>query len=362
MLKVTGLSKIFGGLKAVDNASLEVPQGSIVALIGPNGAGKTTLFSCIAGFQKINAGKVEFCGEDITGLPVHEIARRGMVRTFQITQPFDRLTVQENIAVGAFQQFPEREAAWAHARRIGEQLGMGELLDQSAAGLTVAGRKRLEVARTLATGPKMLLLDEPLAALDKKLREETQWELMALQQQLGMTFLIVTHDQEEAMVTADRIAVMRAGQIVQMGRPADVYEAPNSRYVADFIGDVNIFEGKAEFADGTTVRMSSAEAPGGFDIIEDDLLAVGSTAWLAVRPEKIEVHLDEPPPGPNRMAGKIEDIGYLGDWTTYLVELESGRTIRAARANATRFVDRPVDWDDQVWLTFARDAGVVLTQ
>jgi putrescine transport system ATP-binding protein len=177
-----------------------------------------------------------------------------------------------------------------------------------------------------------------------------------------MTFLIVTHDQEEAMVTADRIAVMRAGQIVQMGRPADVYEAPNSRYVADFIGDVNIFEGVAEHADGLTVRMASVDSPKGFDVVEDDRIPVGSTAWLAVRPEKMQVHLDEPPPGPNRMAGKVADIGYLGDWTTYLVELESGRTIRAARANATRFVDRPVDWDDQVWLTFARDAGVVLTQ
>ncbi|MGH6999309.1 MAG: TOBE domain-containing protein, partial [Phenylobacterium sp.] len=136
----------------------------------------------------------------------------------------------------------------------------------------------------------------------------------------------------------------------------------NSRYVADFIGDVNIFEGVAEHADGVTVRMASAESPQGFDIVEDDRIPVGSTAWLAVRPEKIQVHLDEPPPSPNRMAGKVADIGYLGDWTTYLVELDSGRMIRAARANATRFVDRPVDWDDQVWLTFARDAGVVLTQ
>ena len=166
MLKVEGLTKIFGGLRAVDNATLEVPEGRIVALIGPNGAGKTTLFACIAGFHKANSGKVTLMGQDITALPVHEIARRGMVRTFQITQPFAKLSVHENIAVGAYQKFTDRHQAWEHARRIGEQVGMGAQLEQPAADLTVAGRKRLELARTLATGPKLLLLDEVMAGLN----------------------------------------------------------------------------------------------------------------------------------------------------------------------------------------------------
>lgn len=164
------------------------------------------------------------------------------------------------------------------------------------------------------------------------------------------------------MITADRIAVMRAGQLAQIGRPAEVYEAPNSRYVADFIGDVNLFEAKVTEDDGDIIRLISPEAPDGLEAIEDDEVPVGSTAWLAVRPEKMRVHLDPPPPGPNRLEGTVADIGYLGDWTTYLVELPGGRTIRAARANASRVVDRPVDWDDKVWLTFAPDSAVVLTQ
>jgi putrescine transport system ATP-binding protein len=281
---------------------------------------------------------------------------------FQSYALFPHLSVERNIAFGLKQQGMPKDEIAARVAEMLSLVRLDGLAKRKPHQLSGGQRQRVALARAIAPRPKMLLLDEPLAALDKKLREETQWELMALQQQLGMTFLIVTHDQEEAMVTADRIAVMRAGQIVQMGRPADVYEAPNSRYVADFIGDVNIFEGRTEHADGTTVRLASGDSPQGFDIVEDDRLEIGSTAWLVVRPEKIQVHLDEPAPGPNRMAGKVADIGYLGDWTTYLVELDSGRTIRAARANATRFVDRPVDWDDQVWLTFARDAGVVLTQ
>jgi putrescine transport system ATP-binding protein len=164
------------------------------------------------------------------------------------------------------------------------------------------------------------------------------------------------------MVTADRIAVMRAGEIVQIGRPSEVYEAPNSRYVADFIGDVNLFEGKVESADGQIVRLASEDAAAGLEALEDDDMAKGAAVWLAVRPEKVRVHQSEPPPGRNRLAGKVADIGYLGDWTIYLVELPSGRTIRAARANAARIVEKPVDWDDQVWLTFTPDAAVVLTQ
>jgi putrescine transport system ATP-binding protein len=207
----------------------------------------------------------------------------------------------------------------------------------------------------------MLLLDEPMAALDKKLREETQFELMALQQSLGMTFLIVTHDQEEAMITADRIAVMRAGQIVQIGRPAEVYEAPNSRYVADFIGDVNLFEAKVTQSDDNLARLATATNPAGFEALADAPLPAGSTVWLAVRPEKIAISLDQAPAGPNHLTGRVADIGYLGDWTIYVVELDGGRTVRAARANASRLVDRPIDWDDMVWLSFNPDAAVVLT-
>ena len=225
MLKVDGLTKIFGGLKAVDDASLEVGEGSIVALIGPNGAGKTTLFSCIAGFQPLNAGRVVFQGEDITGRPVHEIARSGMVRTFQITQPFAKLTVHENIAVGAYQKFHDRSQAWEHARRIAEQVGMGAQLDQPAADLTVAGRKRLELARTLATNPKLLLLDEVMAGLNPSEIVEII-DIIRKIRASGVTVLLIEHVMQAVMSLSEHIYVLSYGKIIAHGAPIDVVNNP----------------------------------------------------------------------------------------------------------------------------------------
>ena len=225
MLKVDGLTKIFGGLKAVDDASLEVGEGRIVALIGPNGAGKTTLFSCIAGFQPLNAGRVVFQGEDITGRPVHEIARIGMVRTFQITQPFAKLTVHENIAVGAYQKFHDRSLAWEHARRIAEQVGMGAQLDQPAADLTVAGRKRLELARTLATNPKLLLLDEVMAGLNPSEIVEII-DIIRKIRASGVTVLLIEHVMQAVMSLSEHIYVLSYGKIIAHGAPIDVVNNP----------------------------------------------------------------------------------------------------------------------------------------
>ena len=220
MLKVEGLTKIFGGLKAVDNASLEVAEGRIVALIGPNGAGKTTLFSCIAGFQPINTGKVTFQGKVITGWPVHDIARSGMVRTFQITQPFARLTVHENIAVGAYQKFHDPSEAWEHARRIADQVGMGAQLEQPAADLTVAGRKRLELARTLATSPKLLLLDEVMAGLNPSEIIEII-EIIRKIRASGVTVLM-----QAVMSLSEHIYVLSYGKIIAHGAPQEVVNNP----------------------------------------------------------------------------------------------------------------------------------------
>ena len=225
MLKVEGLSKIFGGLKAVDDASLEVGEGRIVALIGPNGAGKTTLFSCIAGFQPLNAGRVIFQGKDITGWPVHEIARSGMVRTFQITQPFAKLTVHENIAVGAYQKFHDRSQAWEHARRVAEQVGMGAQLDQPAADLTVAGRKRLELARTLATNPKLLLLDEVMAGLNPSEIVEII-DIIRKIRASGVTVLLIEHVMQAVMSLSEHIYVLSYGKIIAHGAPHEVVNNP----------------------------------------------------------------------------------------------------------------------------------------
>jgi branched-chain amino acid transport system ATP-binding protein len=233
MLKVKGLSKIFGGLRAVDNASLEVGQGQIVSLIGPNGAGKTTLFASIAGFHKIDEGQVEFLGLSIVGSQVHEIARLGMVRTFQITQPFAKLTVLENIAVGAFQQFSSKNEAHAHARLIAEKVGMSGMLDQPASDLTVAGRKRLELARALATGPKLLLLDEVMAGLNP----QEIVEIIALIRSIrdsGVTILLIEHVMHAVMSLSEFIYVLSYGKVIAQGQPEEVVN--NREVIEAYLG------------------------------------------------------------------------------------------------------------------------------
>lgn len=225
MLQVTGLTKIFGGLRAVNDATLSIEQGRIVALIGPNGAGKTTLFACISGFVPIDAGRVEFMGENISGLPVHQIARRGMVRTFQVTQPFAKLTVHENIAVGSYQKFSCRDEAWEHARSIANQVGMGHMLGQSAADLTVAGRKRLELARTLATSPKLLLLDEVMAGLNPSEIIEII-EIIRKIRDSGVTVLLIEHVMHAVMSLSDYIYVLSYGKIIAEGKPQAVVSNP----------------------------------------------------------------------------------------------------------------------------------------
>jgi branched-chain amino acid transport system ATP-binding protein len=233
MLQVTGLTKIFGGLRAVDNASLGVDEGRIAALIGPNGAGKTTLFACIAGFLPLNGGRVEFLGQDITGLPVHRIARAGMVRTFQITQPFAKLTVHENIAVGAYQKFSDRARAWAHAQAIAEQVGMAHMLAQPASELTVAGRKRLELARALATSPRLLLLDEVMAGLNPS----EILEIIAIIRKIrdsGVTVLLIEHVMHAVMSLSDHIHVLSYGKIIAEGSPQQVVN--NQAVVEAYLG------------------------------------------------------------------------------------------------------------------------------
>jgi branched-chain amino acid transport system ATP-binding protein len=225
ILEVEGLTKIFGGLRAVDKASLKVGEGRIVALIGPNGAGKTTLFASIAGFHGIDAGRITFRGQDITGWPVHRIARAGMVRTFQITQPFAKLSVHENIAVGAYQQHPQRQQAWEHARAVAHLVGMGALLDQPAADLTVAGRKRLELARTLATGPKLLLLDEVMAGLNPSEVHEIIGIIRKIRDS-GVTVLLIEHVMQAVMHLSEYIYVLSYGEVIAEGAPRDVVSNP----------------------------------------------------------------------------------------------------------------------------------------
>jgi putrescine transport system ATP-binding protein len=284
---------------------------------------------------------------------------------FQSYALFPHMTVAGNVAFGLKQdRLPKAEIA----ARVGEMLRLVQLeplAKRYPEQLSGGQRQRVALARALAKRPKVLLLDEPLAALDKKLREETQFELMDLQVRLGMTFVVVTHDQDEAMTMADRIAVMDKGKVVQVGPPGEIYEQPKTRFIAEFVGDVNVLEGRvAGRAEGGGWRIETASAATPL-IVNDpgEALTIGQGVVVAVRPEKMILSREPPPPGAdNRLAGAVWDIGYLGDWTVYRIRLDSGPVLRVSRANASRFVERPIGWEDRVHLTFASNAAVVLTR
>ncbi len=355
------VTKRFGDFTAVDDISLAIYEREFFALLGPSGCGKTTMMRMIAGFDDPTVGDILLDGRKLAGVPPY---RRPSNMMFQSYALFPHMTVEGNVAFGLKQAgMPKAEIAG----RVAEMLKLVKLTPfakRKPHQLSGGQRQRVALARSLAKKPKVLLLDEPLGALDKKLREETQFELSDLQVDLGMTFVIVTHDQEEAMTLADRIAVMDHGKIVQIGTPSEIYEQPNSRYVADFIGNINLLEGNIVSAEGGTVRLACAGTGAIIEVDRQELQAeVGDTAWFAVRPEKIGVSLS--PPGDrsvNAVSGEVWDIGYLGDISIYHVRLATGATLKATVANATRLVERPITWEDKVWLSWSRDGGVVLTK
>ncbi len=356
-IEFRGLTKRFGAFTAVDNQTLVIYEREFHALLGPSGCGKTTLLRMLAGFEEPSEGAIWLDGRNLAGVPPH---RRPVNMMFQSYALFPHMSVEKNVGFGLRQ---EGMAKAQIAARVGEMLKLVKMEDfatRKPDKLSGGQRQRVALARALAKRPKVLLLDEPLAALDKKLREETQFELISLQETLGLTFVIVTHDQEEAMTVADRISVMDQGRIVQVASPAEIYEAPNSRYVADFIGSVNILEGTVEAAGPGKLRLA---AEGGLRIETMSAAAIseGQKAWFAVRPEKIRIGHDAPAaPAVNAVAGQVWDIAYLGDMSVYHVRLASGKLVRASLLNAARTVERPIAWEDRVWLSWAPDAGLVL--
>ncbi|MFJ5488390.1 ABC transporter ATP-binding protein [Hansschlegelia beijingensis] len=359
LIRFENVVKRFGDFTAVDDVSLDIHEREFFALLGPSGCGKTTLMRMLAGFEAPSSGRITLAGRDLAGVPPY---RRPVNMMFQSYALFPHMTVAQNIAFGLKQDGmpkPEMEA------RVTEMLRLVKLepfASRKPHQLSGGQRQRVALARSLAKKPKVLLLDEPLGALDKKLREETQFELMDLQQDLGLTFLIVTHDQEEAMTVADRIAVMNHGKLVQVATPGEIYEQPNCRYVADFIGDINLFEGAVTSAQGGVVRLKSPEAGAEFVTASEAALQPGAEVALAVRPEKMRVSLEPPPAeATNPLRGEVWDIAYLGDWTVLLIKVEgTEKIVRVSRANVTRSEARPIGWDDKVFLWFAPDAGVLL--
>jgi putrescine transport system ATP-binding protein len=358
LVRFEAVSKRFSGLSAVAALSLDIFQGEFFALLGPSGCGKTTLLRLLAGLEMPDEGRVLLDGHDLASVPPH---RRAVNMMFQNYALFPHLDVERNVAFGLRQdRLPKAEIA----ARVAAMLALVKLAGferRKPHQLSGGQRQRVALARALVKRPRVLLLDEPLAALDKKLRGETQFELMHLRQQLGLTFLIVTHDQEEAMTVADRIGVMDQGRLVQVATPPEIYERPNSRWVADFIGDVNLIEGRLVEAGESASTIMSAHA-GKLRAAATDARA-GDTVWVAVRPEKVRISHEAPSAAAvNCIAGQVWDIGYLGDLSIYKVRLDNGFVMKAAAANMTRLIERPFGWEERVWLSWAPDAGVVLAR
>jgi len=349
------ITRRFGDFTAVEGLSLDIHEGEFFALLGPSGCGKTTLLRLLAGFETPDEGRVLLAGQDLTGIPPY---RRPVNMMFQSYALFPHMTVAGNVAFGLKQdKLPKDEIA----ARVDEMLALVQLRSLAARKpdqLSGGQRQRVALARSLAKRPKVLLLDEPLAALDRKLREETRFELKELQRRLGTTFVIVTHDQDEAMTVADRIGVMNHGKLAQVGAPVDVYERPASRWVAGFVGDVNLIEGRVTavypsfvMVEREGMRLRVAHAP----------VSPGPIA-VALRPEKIRL-LHAVPDGSfeNGAAGTVTDIGYLGTVSHYKVRLDDGLVLKAAAMNEQPPA-RTILVNDRVWLSWTPEAGVLLTE
>ena len=359
LVRFEAVSKRFGGTRAIEALTLDIYQGEFFALLGPSGCGKTTLLRLLAGFESPDAGHILLDGDDLVRVPPH---RRPINMMFQSYALFPHLTVAGNIAFGLKQDGLPREEI---AARVAEMLALVKLAGLGARKphqLSGGERQRVALARALVKHPRVLLLDEPLAALDKKLRGETQFELMHLKERLGLTFMIVTHDQEEAMAVADRIGVMNRGRLIQVATPQEIYEQPNSRWVADFIGDVNLFEGRVA-AIGAAGTVIESAACGRLHMSSAATVKAGDNVWVALRPEKLRIgHVAPAGEMENFVSGRVWDIGYRGDVSIFQVRLDNGFVMKAAATNTTRLIERPISIDDQVWLAWGPGAGVLLTR
>jgi putrescine transport system ATP-binding protein len=364
LLRIEGVVKQFGTFRAVDGVSLDIAAGEFFALLGPSGCGKTTLLRMLAGFETPDQGRILLGGKDIAHVLPHE---RPVNMMFQNYALFPHLSVRDNIAFGL------RRAGMRRAEidtRVAEMVALVRLegLEKRKPDQLSGGqRQRVALARSLARRPQVLLLDEPLAALDKKLRESTQWELMELQRRLGMTFIIVTHDQEEAMTVASRIGVMDAGRLEQVATPRELYEAPLSRWIAEFIGDINLFEGQVETREQNRLMIATRDA--GIVAVAEPRNAITKTSVsVAIRPEKLKLSRRGPVSDVlnaralNRIEGVVTDVSFLGGVTTYKVKLDSGAVVRSSMANTTRIDMDAYAVSQRVVAWFTPDDCVVLEQ
>ena len=361
LLRVEGLTKIYDGVvKAVDDVSLTVATGEIFALLGGSGCGKSTLLRMLAGFETPTKGSIFLAGEDITNLPPY---KRSINMMFQSYALFPHLSVWENIAFGLKRDGMPKNEINERVEKMLSLVQLAKFAKRKPHQLSGGQQQRVALARSLAKRPKLLLLDEPLGALDKKLRETTQLELVNIIEEVGVTCVLVTHDQEEAMTMASRIAVMSEGYFLQVGSPDEVYEMPNSRQVADFIGNVNMFEGiiEEDESDHVTVRCAECVHYVGHGISGNTGMRVG----VALRPEKILLtkvvaDSDKPASQYNWCEGIVTEIVYFGAHTTYHIKLDSGRVIKAQELNNTRDLSCGLTWGDRAHATWSNLAMVVL--
>ena len=356
-IQIENVTKRFGDFTAIDNLSLDIYKNEFFSLLGPSGCGKTTLLRMLAGFEKITDGKILLDGEDISEIPPH---LRPINMMFQSYALFPHMTVEKNIAFGLKQdKMPENLIN----QRVEEMLELVELTDfakRKPNQLSGGQSQRVALARSLAKRPKLLLLDEPLGALDKRLREQTQFELMDIQEKLKVTFVIVTHDQEEAMTVSSRIGVMDSGNLIQVATPAEIYEAPINKDVADFIGDVNLLKGIYKGQNEIGTQLLSDDSNSIVYATQKVDAAIGNQLWFALRPEKLEISKRLPKNEHNILKGTIEDIAYGGSFSTYHVKLKNGKILKAIRANRERTKEHHLTWGDEVFLQWAPHSAVVL--
>ena len=364
LLRIEGVSKNFGSFRAVDRLSLDIRAGEFFALLGPSGCGKTTLLRMLAGFETPDEGRILLDGRDIAPVLPHE---RPVNMMFQNYALFPHLSVRDNIAFGLKRAGMARSEIDARVAEMVALVKLEGLEKRKPDNLSGGQKQRVALARSLARRPQMLLLDEPLAALDKKLRESTQFELMELQRRLGLTFVIVTHDQEEAMTVAGRIGVMDSGRLDQVASPRELYEAPRSRWIAEFVGDINLFDGEIEAREHHRLTIATRDA--GTVVVAEPRQGISKTiVSVAIRPEKVKLSRRGPAPDAiashavNRLEGIITDVSYLGALTTYKVRLDSGATLRSSMANTARIDIDAYNLSQRVVAWFTPDDCLVLEQ
>jgi len=359
-VRIEELSKRFGDFVAVDRVDLRIYKGELFSILGASGCGKTTLLRMLAGLERPSAGRIVIDGVDVTNVPPYE---RPVNMMFQSYALFPHMTVEQNVAYGLRKEgVPAREVR----ERVAEMLNLVRLtpLARSKPAQISGGQsQRVALARALIKRPKVLLLDEPLAALDKKLREHTQFELANVQDRLGVTFIVVTHDQEEAMTLSTRIAVMDEGRFVQIGTPGEIYENPRNRFVADFVGNINLLEGVVDARAEGEALVRCDEIGAKIRVRFEGELEVGAQVSVALRPEKILIS-KEPPPGNDRptVPGVVFDLAYFGNLSLYRVRTAGGKIVEVSAQNRRREARRYLEWDDQVHLSWDKGSALLLKE